>query len=112
MENLLLLSVLFDYYGGLLRENQQAVCDMYYNQNLSLAEIAMNLDISRQGVHETLKKAEHALKHYEETLHLYEKNTRLTAILEEVNALLQESALSDYKKRRLAELTEQIGQLI
>ena len=65
MDSFLKFSVLFDYYGSLLTETQQNICDMYYNQNLSLTETAEDLGITKQGVRDALKKAEKLLLKYE-----------------------------------------------
>lgn len=60
------LALLFDYYGDLLTEKQRTCFDLYYNQDLSLAEIAEEAGISRQGVHDSLSRAEAALQMMEE----------------------------------------------
>ena len=58
--------LLFDYYGELLTDKQQTCFDLYYNQDLSLGEIAEEAGISRQGVHDSLARAEAALRLMEE----------------------------------------------
>ncbi|MDR0885862.1 MAG: helix-turn-helix domain-containing protein [Clostridiales Family XIII bacterium] len=68
------MSLLYDYYGGLLGERQRDVFNLYYEDNLSLAEIAEDLGISRQGVHEALKKAQASLLSYDEKLELLQKH--------------------------------------
>ena len=60
------MTLLFDYYGDLLTEKQKTCFDLYYNQDLSLAEIAEEAGISRQGVHDSLARAEAALLAMEE----------------------------------------------
>ena len=52
------ISLLLDFYGDILSERQKEILDLYYNDDLSLAEIAENYDISRQGVRSVLKKGE------------------------------------------------------
>ena len=59
-------TLLFDYYGELLTDKQKTCFDLYYNQDLSLAEIAQMEGISRQGVHDTLARAEAMLQSMEE----------------------------------------------
>ena len=54
-------SLLYDFYGALLTEKQRSVMALYHEENLSLSEIADEYGISRQAVHDTLKKAEQAL---------------------------------------------------
>ena len=60
------MTLLFDYYGDLLTERQKQCFDMRYNQDLSLAEIAEELGVSRQGVHENILRAEAHLQKMEE----------------------------------------------
>ncbi len=67
------LSLLFDFYGALLREDQQEILTMYFCDDMSLSEIAENAGITRQGVHDIIKRAGVKLSHFEDMLHLYEK---------------------------------------
>ena len=60
------MTLLLDYYGELLTEKQRTCFDLYYNQDLSLGEIAEEAGISRQGVHDSLARAEAALLAMEE----------------------------------------------
>ena len=60
------MTLLFDYYGDLLTERQQMCFDLRHNQDLSLAEIAEELNVSRQGVHDNLSRAEALLRNMEE----------------------------------------------
>ena len=60
------MALLFDAYGDLLTERQKDLFDQYYNQDLSLAEIAENAGISRQGVYDTLRRTEAILRKFEE----------------------------------------------
>lgn len=59
------MSLLLDYYGGLLTQKQRTYFDLYYNQDLSLAEIAEQEGISRQGVHDTICRTEAILREME-----------------------------------------------
>ena len=52
------ITVLYDFYGDLLTEKQQEVIELYYNEDLSLAEIASLSGITRQGVRDSIKRAE------------------------------------------------------
>lgn len=76
-EKNLRLSVLFDAYGSLLTGDQQNMFDLYYNEDLSLAEIAEHTGLSRQGVRYAIKHAEEALINYEEKLGLSAKTELL-----------------------------------
>ena len=58
--------LLFDYYGDMLTDRQRMCLDLRYNQDLSLAEIAQELGVSRQGVHDNIIRAEAHLQKMEE----------------------------------------------
>ena len=60
------MTLLFDYYGELLTDRQQMCFDLYHNQDLSLSEIAQELQVSRQGVYDNLNRAEALLRNMEE----------------------------------------------
>ena len=64
------ISFLLDFYGDMLTETQREVVDAYYNEDLSLAEIAADRDITRQGVRDATKRAEQQLLDMEERLGL------------------------------------------
>ena len=66
--NALEMTLLLDYYGELLTEKQKTCFDLYYNQDLSLGEIAEEAGISRQGVHDSLARAEAVLLDLEQKL--------------------------------------------
>ena len=84
-EKNLSLSFLLDQYGAVLSERHRTVLDGYYNQDLSLAEIAEELGISRQGVRDSIKKAEEELLFLESRLQL---QRRAEAIEKASEALL------------------------
>lgn len=60
------MAMLFDFYGDLLTERQKEFYDLYYNDDLSLAEIAENYGITRQGVRDNIVRAERTLEEIEE----------------------------------------------
>ncbi|MDR2609835.1 MAG: hypothetical protein LBC58_00085 [Clostridiales Family XIII bacterium] len=88
------LNLLFDYYGELLRPRLQEAYRFYYEDNLSLSEIADTLKVTRQGVHEALKTAETALNDYEAKLGLGRKNREYLSVLKSVEDAV-EKALQD-----------------
>jgi predicted DNA-binding protein YlxM (UPF0122 family) len=67
------ISVLLDYYGQMLTEKQLEVAQLYYNEDLSLAEIAQFANITRQGVRDSIKRAEATLLELEERMGLARK---------------------------------------
>ena len=68
MDKKIEISMLWQIYGELLTEKQREYIDYYYNEDLSLAEIAQNDGITRQGVRDIIKKGEKKLFEYEEKL--------------------------------------------
>ena len=66
-------TLLYDFYGELLTERQQQVYESVVLEDYSLSEVAENLGISRQGVHDMIKRCNHTLEEYESRLHLVEK---------------------------------------
>ena len=84
------ISVLLDHYGAMLTDKQRDVIDLYYNQDLSLAEIAEHEGISRQGVRDNIKPGEAFLLEMEEKLHLAQKMGDLLEVIETVNQLCDE----------------------
>ena len=95
--------LLAGFYGALLSPRQQDVLRLYYEENCSLQEIAEEFGISRQGVHEALKKAEKALADYEEKLGLVERFKRQESVLEETSKALDTLAASRPQDEALAE---------
>ena len=82
------VSLLYDFYGQLLTAKQREVMGLYHEENYSLSEIAKEYAISRQGVHDTLKKAEKALREYEEKLGLVEKLEKTGKAIQEIEACI------------------------
>ena len=68
---------LLDFYGDILTERKRDALDFYYNDDMSLSEIAEEMSISRQGVRDMIKKAEDELFFLEERLHLLQKANSL-----------------------------------
>ena len=73
MEKFVEQTLLYDFYGELLTERQQQVYEIVVLEDYSLSEVAEDLGISRQGVHDMIKRCNHTLEEYESRLHLVEK---------------------------------------
>ena len=73
MEKIVRQGLLYDFYGELLTEHQRQVYEAVVYENLSLAEIAAEQGISRQGVHDIVKRCDKMLLEYEEKLKLVKK---------------------------------------
>ena len=81
MENFVYYNSLFDIYSDLLTDKEKEnFCD-YYQEDLSLAEIAESKNISRSAVQKTVKTVVEKLEHYENILHIYSNNCKLTDAL-------------------------------
>ncbi len=78
-------SLLYDFYGELLTKRQREVMELYHEENLSLAEIADEFGISRQGVYDALKNGEKALSSYEEKLGLVEKFRKSSEAIDKID---------------------------
>ena len=78
-------SLLYDFYGQLLTKRQQQVMELYHGENLSLAEIAEEFGISRQGVHDALRSARKALDGYEEKLGLVGRFLKTETAVQEID---------------------------
>ena len=87
------MAMLFDFYGDLLTERQREFYDLYYNEDLSLAEIAENYGISRQGVRDVIVRAEAAMSEVEEKTHIirrfHQSQAAIAAIDQAADQLLQ-----------------------
>ena len=106
------VSLLYDFYGQLLTEKQRQVVELYHEENLSLSEIAKEFDISRQGVHDTLKKAEQALSEYEEKLGLVKKFADTMAEIKEVDERLLKLITENKENKELTESLSSIKEII
>ena len=84
MKKEVLLTILYDYYGDLLSDKARVYFEAYYFDNLSLGEIALNLNVSRNAVHKQLKSMEEELNFYELKLHLFEKDVKLQKIIDKM----------------------------
>ncbi len=82
------LGYLFDFYGELLSDRQREIFDFYYNDDLSLSEIADQIGITRQGVRDLLKKAESELINYESKLGLAKRFKEVSESAEKIIAKL------------------------
>ena len=98
------LGYLLDFYGELLPERKRSVMDMYYNEDFSLAEIAGEIGISRQGVRDIIKKSEDELLFYEEKLGLAKKLKQVEETASQLQKMAGEYSLPEQLKEKIAEL--------
>jgi predicted DNA-binding protein YlxM (UPF0122 family) len=111
------ITLLFDFYGQLLTDKQMDIVDMYYNNNLSLGEISEQQHISRQGVYDSLKRAEKTLYEFEEKLGLLNRflkqNESMRKITEMLDELINNEELDKKDvKKKLTDIKEHISKII
>ena len=85
MDNREKIIILYDYYGELFNDKQKEYFEEYYFDNLSLAEIAVNEDKSRNAIHKVIKGVISKLYEFEDKLKLYEKEKKLKEIINKIN---------------------------
>ena len=91
MEDKIKSGYLYDFYGELLTEHQRSVYEMSINEDLSLSEIADTLSISRQAVHDIIKRCDKLLEDYESRLHLVEKFMQIKSDVVRINELTEQN---------------------
>lgn len=109
-EKNLKLASLLDFYGEVLSERKQSVLSLYYNDDLSLAEIAEEIGISRQGVRELIKKSEEELIFLEEKLGLKKKFNEALSQSDKIFARLEAERVSDELKEEMQALVQILKQ--
>ena len=103
------IGYLLDFYGDVLSERKRTVLDYYYNDDLSLAEIAEEIGISRQGVRELIKKAGEELMFYEEKLGLAKRFQTLEEQTEELISLMEQEGIVGNVRQAAQKLLETVG---
>lgn len=85
----ILVSSLLDCYGSVLTEKQREVLDYYYNEDLSLSEIAENEKITRQAVRDTIKRAEAQLNDLEQKLGFFQMQIKIAKHADEIFSIAE-----------------------
>ena len=99
------MAMLYDFYGDLLTERQKEFYDLYYNDDLSLAEIAENYDITRQGVRDIIVRAERSMEDIEEKTGLIRRYHQTRELLSTLRDLCNE--LETWNQAKLNDKTVQ-----
>lgn len=100
------IGYLLDFYGEILSERKRTVLEYYYNDDLSLAEIATEIGISRQGVRDSIKKGEEELLFFEEKLGLAERFRTYGESVSRIRVLAEKEPLSDELKKEILRMSE------
>ena len=103
MERIVRQGLLYDFYGVLLTEHQRKIYEDVVFQDLSISEIAREVGISRQGVHDLVKRCDKILESYEDRLGLVEKFERTKESVRSIHQMIRE-----YKEPGDADLIERI----
>lgn len=113
MKDIYEISMLIDLYGQLLTPSQLKCLELHHNHDLSLAEIAEEMKISRQGVHDFIKRGKAALYEYEEKLGLLERFLNVKKQLESIQydfTFLNDEELGDDNRNILSSIeTKLVG---
>lgn len=95
LEERVYLSMLYDFYGALLKENNRRIFEAYIQEDYSISEIAEEMEISRQAVHDAVKRITKQLKGYEEKLGLLERFELQRNEMKRLHECLQEMNISE-----------------
>ena len=104
MEKIFEQALLYDFYGELLKDNQKDVFENYVLDNLSLSEIAEERGISRQGVHDMIKRIHKTLSEYEEKLHLVEKFMNIKDTVKKIESISSQEEVKRLANKIIEEL--------
>lgn len=104
-------TMLFDFYGELLTPHQRSVYEDALHNDMSLGEIAQERGITRQGVHDLLRRCDRILEDYESKLHLVERFARAKAAVRQIEDLTRPGDGEDMKER-LSRIRSLAGRLL
>ena len=103
MDEILKQTLLYDFYGELLTEHQKEIYSQVVLEDYSLSEVAEDLGISRQGVHDMIRRCNHTLEEYENKLHLVDKFLNIRKQIKRIKELADQ-----YHADEIAELSNEI----
>ena len=105
------MCLLYDFYGQLLTEKQKELFDLYYNHDLSLSEIAEQVNITRQGVRDSIVRAEHTLQTMEENLGLVSTYGHLDQHIQEIKSDVKLLSLINSNYLQNPEISKILGRI-
>ncbi|MDL2205518.1 DNA-binding protein [Eubacteriales bacterium OttesenSCG-928-N13] len=105
------MNLLLDFYGGLLNDSSMKMCSMYYGEDMTLAEIAELMGVTRQAVHGVVRRTEDKLLNYESKLHLIDKSRKIRREINAVTQSLERVEASTETKQALAQAIESLGRI-
>lgn len=104
LEKLEYKGMLYDFYGELLTQHQKGIYEDAIFNDLSLSEIADEQGISRQGVHDLIKRCDKILNDYENKLHLVERFARIKRNIQQINELTDDDQIKQLSNKIMEEL--------
>ena len=104
MEKIVEQGLLYDFYGELLTEHQRRIYEDVVLNDMSLSEIAQEQGISRQGVHDLVRRCDRALQGYEERLHLIERFLKVKETVGQIEKISSEEQVKRLSSQSLEEL--------
>lgn len=112
MNEILEQALLYDFYGELLTSHQKEIYEQFVLEDFSLSEIAEDAGISRQGVHDLIKRCNKTLEGYEKKLHLVEKFLSIKEKVHRMNELLEENAENAGENQLIQSIRQISGEII
>ena len=106
MEKFVEKTLLYDFYGELLTKKQQEIYESVVLEDYSLSEVAEDMGISRQGVHDMIKRCNKALEEYEDKLHLVEKFINIRQQVQQIRKLADTYQVEEIEKISIEILEE------
>lgn len=100
------MTMLFDFYGEILTQRQKEFFDLYYNEDLSLGEIAENCGISRQGVRDVIMRAEAAMQEIEDKTGLIRRFMQMQPKIAAIEEAAQQIKTINYRQYENPQLDE------
>ena len=110
MVELLKQALLYDFYGELLTDHQKEIYEQFILEDLSLGEIARDAGISRQGVHDLVKRCDRTLQEYEEKLHLVSRFLTVKEQIHKIREILDQEPAEDISvlKSEIRKISDEI----
>lgn len=108
LEKMVRMGELFDFYGQLLTERQQEFMTLYYQQDFSLGEIAERFGISRQAIHDNLRRSEKILEEYDQKLELLARTKMMKNKIQTAIEMIEDLAEDFEQQAKILDLLRQV----
>ncbi len=112
MDNILQVTLLYDFYGELLTVRQKNIFELYYQYDLTLAEIAKECNISPQAVSDSLKRTQNILYKYEVKLQCLDKYIKLNNKIQNIISEIDDMFIYVKNKEKLISIKNQLNDIL